>query len=88
MAPAGTPRAVIDQLHAALVKALNDPAVKDNLAKQGAEVVASTPEEYDQFNRAEIAKWIKVVAAAGITPNTPGEASLAHRWFREARIRY
>jgi len=51
-----------------LVKALNDPAVKDNLAKQGAEVVASTPEEYDQFNRAEIAKWIKVTREAGITP--------------------
>jgi tripartite-type tricarboxylate transporter receptor subunit TctC len=66
MAPAGTPRAVIDQLHAALVKALNDPRVKDNLAKQGAEVVASSPEEYDKFNRAEIAKWIKVVAQAGI----------------------
>ena len=68
MAPAGTPRAVIDQLHAALVKALNDPRVKDNLAKQGAEVVASSPEDYDQFNRAEIAKWIKVVAQAGIAP--------------------
>ena len=68
MAPAGTPRTIIDQLHAALTKALNDPKVKDNLAKQGAEVVASTPEEYDQFNRAEIAKWIQVVTAAGIKP--------------------
>ncbi len=69
MAPAGTPRTIIDRIHAALVKALNDPAVKENLAKQGAEVVASTPEEYDQFNRAEIAKWIKVAAAAGIKPD-------------------
>jgi tripartite-type tricarboxylate transporter receptor subunit TctC len=66
MAPAGTPRPVIDQLRAALVKALNDPRVKDNLARQGAEVIASSPEEYDQFNRAEIAKWIKVAAQAGI----------------------
>lgn len=66
-APAGTPRTLIDRIHSALVKALNDPAVKENLAKQGAEVVASTPEEHDQFNRAEIAKWIKVVAEAGIT---------------------
>jgi tripartite-type tricarboxylate transporter receptor subunit TctC len=66
-APAGTPRTIIDRIHSALVKALNDPAVKENLTKQGAEVVASTPEEYDQFNRAEIAKWIKVVAEAGIT---------------------
>jgi tripartite-type tricarboxylate transporter receptor subunit TctC len=67
-APAGTPRAVIDRIHSALVKALNDPAVKENLSKQGAEVVASTPEEYDRFNRAEIAKWIKVAGEAGITP--------------------
>ena len=51
-----------------VVRALNDPRVKDNLAKQGAEVVASSPDEYDQFNRAEIAKWIKVVAQAGISP--------------------
>ena len=66
-APAATPRTVIERIHSALVKALNDPAVKENLAKQGAEVVASTPQEYDQFNRAEIAKWLKVVAEAGIT---------------------
>jgi len=50
------------------VKALNDPAVKDNLSKQGAEIVASSPEEYDRFNRAEIAKWIKVGKEAGIVP--------------------
>ena len=67
-APAGTQRAVIDRIHSALVKALNDPAVKDTLASQGAEVVASSPDEYDQFNRAEIAKWIKVAAQAGIIP--------------------
>ncbi len=68
-APAGTPRPIIDRIHAALVKALNDPAVKENLAKQGAEIVASTPEDYDRFNRAEIAKWLKVAAEAGITPD-------------------
>ncbi len=67
-APAGTPRPIIDRLHAAMVKALNDPAVKENLANQGAEVVAGTPEEHDAFNKAEIAKWIKVVSEAGIKP--------------------
>jgi len=67
-APAGTPRPVIDRVHAALVKALNDPGVKRNLADQGAEVVASTPEQHDAFNRAEIAKWIKVAREAGIQP--------------------
>lgn len=67
-APAGTPRPIIDRVHAALVKALNDPNVKRSLADQGAEVVASTPEEHDRFNRAEIAKWIKVAREAGIEP--------------------
>ncbi len=66
MAPADTPRAIIERVHAALVRALNDAVVKENLSKQGAEVVASTPDEYAEFNRAEIAKWIKVVAQAGI----------------------
>ncbi len=67
-APAGTPRPIIDRVHAALVKALNDPTVKNNLTQQGAEVVANTPEQHDKFNRAEIAKWIKVVKGAGIQP--------------------
>ena len=67
-APPGTPRAIVDRVNGALVKALNDPAVKDNLAKQGADVVASTPEQHDKFNRNEIAKWIKVVREAGIEP--------------------
>ncbi len=67
-APAATPRPIIDRVHAALVKALNDPGVKDNLAKQGAEVLGTTPEQHDAFNKAEIAKWIKVVRAAGIEP--------------------
>jgi tripartite-type tricarboxylate transporter receptor subunit TctC len=67
-APAATPRTIIERVNGALVKALNDPAVKDNLAKQGADVVASTPEQHDTFNRNEIAKWIKVAKEAGIEP--------------------
>jgi tripartite-type tricarboxylate transporter receptor subunit TctC len=67
-APAGTPRPVIDRVHAALVKALNDPGVRKSLAEQGAEIVASTPDQHDAFNKAEIAKWMKVVREAGIQP--------------------
>jgi tripartite-type tricarboxylate transporter receptor subunit TctC len=67
-APANTPRAVIDRLQSALAKALNDATVKDNLAKLGADVAASTPEDYDRFNRDEIAKWIKLASRVGITP--------------------
>ena len=67
-APAGTPKPVIDKVNAALVKALNDPGVKENLANKGAEIAATTPEQHDKFNRAEIAKWIKVAKEAGIQP--------------------
>ena len=67
-APAGTPRPIVDRVHGALVKSLNDPGVKKNLTDQGAEIVANTPEQHDAFNKAEIAKWIKVVREAGIQP--------------------
>jgi len=67
-APAGTPRPIVDRIHGALVKSLNDPGVKKNLTDQGAEIVANTPEQHDAFNKAEIAKWIKVVREAGIQP--------------------
>ena len=66
--PANLPRPIIERVNGALVKALNDPAVKGNLAKQGADVVAGTPDAHDKFNRAEIAKWIKVARTAGIEP--------------------
>jgi len=67
-APVGTPRPVVDRLQAALAKALADPGVRENLSKLGADPVASTPEEYDRFNRDEIAKWIKLATSVGITP--------------------
>jgi tripartite-type tricarboxylate transporter receptor subunit TctC len=68
LAPAGTPRPVIDRVHGALVKALADLGVRNNLLGQGADPVGNTPEAYDAFNKAEIAKWIKVAREAGIDP--------------------
>jgi tripartite-type tricarboxylate transporter receptor subunit TctC len=68
LAPAGTPRPVIDRVQGALVKALADPGVRNNLSGQGADPVGNTPEAYDAFNKAEIAKWIKVARTAGIEP--------------------
>jgi len=67
-APAGTSRAIIDKVNAALVKALHDPVVSKTLIDRGAEPVGSTPAEHDAFNKAEIAKWIKVAREAGIEP--------------------
>lgn len=68
-APAGTPKAIIDKVNAALVQALKDPKVSKTLIDQGAEPVGSSPEAHDKFNRAEIQKWIKVARAAGIEAN-------------------
>ncbi len=68
LAPAGTPRSVIDRVHGALVKALADTSVRNNLQGQGADPVGNTPEAYDAFNKTEIAKWIKVAREAGIDP--------------------
>ncbi len=66
LAPAGTPKPVIDRVHTSLIKALRNPDVSKNLAGQGAEPVGSTPEQHDAFNKAEIQKWIKVARQAGI----------------------
>jgi tripartite-type tricarboxylate transporter receptor subunit TctC len=68
LAPAGTPRAVIERVHGALVKALADSTVRSNLSGQGADPVGNTPEQYDAFNKSEIAKWIQLTRDAGIQP--------------------
>ena len=65
-APAGTPRPIIDQLNALIVKALRQPDVAKRLAAEGAEVIGSTPEEFGAHIRSELARVEKVVRAAGI----------------------
>ncbi len=66
MTPTGTPRDVIARLNKEVVAILRQPDVKERFAKDGAEVVAGTPEEFDAYIRAEAVKWAKVVKAAGI----------------------
>ena len=68
LAPAGTPRPVVDRVRRGLLDALHDPAVASRLASLGAERVGSTPEEHEAVTRAEIAKWVKVTREAGIEP--------------------
>jgi len=65
-APAKTPRVIIDRLHAEIVRALNSPDLRPRLIDAGADPVGSTPEEYTAFIKSEIAKWAKVINAAGI----------------------
>jgi tripartite-type tricarboxylate transporter receptor subunit TctC len=61
IAPAGTPRAVIEKLHASLARILAEPDVKARFDAQSAEIVASTPEQFGEFIKSESAKWGKVI---------------------------
>ena len=65
-APAKTPRAIIDQINSAIVRAVNTPDLRARLQDQGAEPVGNTPEQYTAFIQNEITKWAKVIQAAGI----------------------
>ena len=68
LAPAGTPRDVVQRLYMEIAKALRSGDVRERLAADGAEPVGSTPEQFAAFIRAEIDKWAKVAKAAGIKP--------------------
>lgn len=65
-APKGTPKAIVSRLHAESLRVLQDPAVRQRFASEGAEVVGSTPEQFGKFIASEITKWTKVVKDAGI----------------------
>jgi tripartite-type tricarboxylate transporter receptor subunit TctC len=69
LVPAGTPRPVVDRLHGAMVKALAAPDIRQKFAEQTVEISGSTPEAFDKYIRAEIAKWSKVVKASGAKPD-------------------
>jgi tripartite-type tricarboxylate transporter receptor subunit TctC len=66
LAPANTPRSVVDPLNAAVVSAIQSPDVRDRMAADGSTVVGSSPDELGAHLRSEIAKLKKVVADAGI----------------------
>jgi tripartite-type tricarboxylate transporter receptor subunit TctC len=68
LAPARTPRPIVDRLNQALAKASSSPDVKNRLAAEGVEVVNSTPEEFSAVIKRELVQWAKVIKAAGITP--------------------
>ncbi len=66
LAPAGTPAPVIERLHAEVVRSTQTPEVRENLLRQGTDIVASTPARFAQVIREDIATWTRVVKAAGI----------------------
>ena len=65
-APAGTPKAIIDKLHDAMVKAMNTPELRERFASVGAEMIANTPAQYGAFVQSELVKWGAVVKATGV----------------------
>lgn len=66
MAPAGTPRDVIDRLNAETLKALADPAARARLESLGATITPSSPAQLGAFLQSEITKWGQVIKAAHI----------------------
>jgi len=66
LAPAGTPRAVINQLNSELHKVLASSDLKERLAAAGMEPLTSTPEQFADFIKSEIVRYAKVIKDAGI----------------------
>ncbi|MGA0034308.1 MAG: Bug family tripartite tricarboxylate transporter substrate binding protein, partial [Burkholderiales bacterium] len=66
LAPAGTPKAIIDRINAVLQKPLNDPAVRKTLTDQGYYIGGEGPADYAKFIQDEIATWARVAKAAKI----------------------
>jgi tripartite-type tricarboxylate transporter receptor subunit TctC len=65
-APARTPQAVVAKVNADVMKIMKSPELAERLKAEGSDPVGSTPERYAAFLREEIAKWGKVIKAAGI----------------------
>jgi tripartite-type tricarboxylate transporter receptor subunit TctC len=66
MAPAATPRPIIDKLAGVLMKMPHTPDMKKRLADLGAEPVGSSPDEFNKFLREETAQWAEVIKAADV----------------------
>ena len=65
LAPAGTPREIVDKLNHEFRRILYLPEVKQKIFELGGEVSGSTPDEFAAYIGAEIAKWAKVVKVSG-----------------------
>jgi tripartite-type tricarboxylate transporter receptor subunit TctC len=66
LAPAKTPRAIVDRLHTEIVKVLGMPDIRERLLSQSTEPVGNTPAEFAAFIRSEHAKWGKVIRDANV----------------------
>ena len=66
IAPAGTPRDVIDKLNAAVQKAIALPAIREKFAGIGAEATGGTPEQFSAYIRDDLSKWTRIVKDANV----------------------
>ena len=67
-APIGTPRPIVDRLHAALIKVLNDPWVLDRLAQgEAVPLTSKSPEEFAVFMKSQTEFWANIVKQLGVT---------------------
>jgi len=64
-APAGTPPAIVRRLNTEVVRIVRQPEMQKRLSAQGVDPIGSTPEQFETFLRAELARWAKVVKASG-----------------------
>jgi tripartite-type tricarboxylate transporter receptor subunit TctC len=65
LVPTGTPKEIVDRLHAEFIKALKDPEFASRMRGMGLEIYGTTPAEFSQFIRDENVKWTKVIKATG-----------------------
>ena len=66
LAPAGTPKAIVDRIHGEVVKIVAQPDVQKRLDDLGFQVVANSPDEFAAQIKTEMAKWAKVIRDANI----------------------
>ena len=68
LAPAGTPKPIVNRIYKALAEAVKDPTVKERFLEQGAEPVSPGPEELEKFIASETVKWRDIINKANIPP--------------------
>jgi len=69
MAPAGTPKPIVDRLNTEITRALNAPETRQAWQQQGAVPMSMSPEEFGKFLRDDIEKWAHVVKVSGAKPD-------------------
>ena len=69
LAPAATPRPIVEQLNREIRAVLDEPEVKQKLAQQGADPAPTDPESFARLIRDDVAKWADVIRSAGIQPD-------------------